>query len=638
MGKVVRFIDGLRNSITGQGTARDPRTSSSYALTAPLNQQQIEAAYRGSGLLKKIIQIPALDMVREWRDWSGLDSDQAAKVWDEEKRLGLREKTRLAETLRGLGGGAFILGLPGDPAQPAPATVGLQGLAYINVVSRWHLSFTALQDDARLPGYGDPLMWQMMTGGGQLAIHPSRVVAFRADTSATLFSNTLDIAEAFWGESRLAQVLEAVTDSDTARASFAALLHKARLTRVGIPELTELVSTTAGETALGSRLSTMALAESLYNVALFDAGGPDAPGETITDATYTFTGAKDILNAFAEFVAAVADIPATRLLGRAPEGMNSSGESQQRDWAKAVRARQTLELAPCLDRVDAYLVPSALGKAEPDASYEFAPLDVESDKERAERFAKQMEAAERLAGMGSIPERAFNRGVQSLLIAEGYLPELEAALAELPDEERYGIEADLPDPADDPVQQRKGGDPNLAGEGAPGLEAEPPRRAANDAAPRSLYVSRNLLNAEEFIAWAKSQGFETTLPAGDLHVTIAYSKQPLDWMKVGQDWHGEADGSLIVPPGGARLVEPLGDKGAVVLLFNSSALAYRHEAILAAGGSHDFEDYQAHVTISYAAPEGLDLTTVEPFRGALRFGPEIFAEIKDDWAANIGEA
>ncbi|OYZ07698.1 MAG: hypothetical protein B7Y36_18985 [Novosphingobium sp. 28-62-57] len=456
MGKVLNFVDGLKNALTGQGTSRDPRTATGYCAARALTQHEIAAAYSGSGLLKKIIQIPPLDMVREWRDWSGLEDEQAALIWDEEKRLGLREKAKLAETLRGLGGGAFVLGLPGLPSEPAPETISQRGLAYVNVVSRWHLSFTVLQDDATQPGYGEPVMWQMQTATGQQNVHPSRVITFRADTSASLITPAITGNDAYWGESRLAQVLDAVKDSDTARASFAALLHKARLTRIGIPNLSEICATSQGEMQIGKRLEMIALAESMYNAAVYDSGnGTDGPAEKIDDVAYNFAGAKDIINAYGEFVAAIADIPATRLLGRAPDGMNSSGESQQADWRKLIAARQTLELGPCLDRIDVYMVQSALGRAEPKASYAFAPLDVESDKERAERFVKQMEAAEKLAGMNAMPERAFNRGVQSLMVAEGYLPELEAALNDIPDDERFGIAPDMPDDGE-------GGDQNPA--------------------------------------------------------------------------------------------------------------------------------------------------------------------------------
>src|SRR5690606_11822548 len=128
---------------------------------------------------------------------------------------------------------------------------------------------------------------------------------------------------------------------------------------------------------------------------------------------------------------------------------------------------------------------------------------------------------------------------------------------------------------------------------------------------RTLYVSRPLLNAQELIDWAKGQGFETTVEAGDLHVTLAFSKRPVDWMAVPSAWSPAGDdGTLTVPPGGARLVEPLGNGGAVVLLFSSGNLAYRHGEIERAGATWDFPQYQPHVTITWNAPDGLDLSKV----------------------------
>jgi uncharacterized protein len=106
---------------------------------------------------------------------------------------------------------------------------------------------------------------------------------------------------------------------------------------------------------------------------------------------------------------------------------------------------------------------------------------------------------------------------------------------------------------------------------------------------------------------------------------------------VGTTWSGEKDGKLTVSPGGARIVEPLGDKGAVVLLFSASELSWRHEEIKRAGASFDYDQYQPHITISYDAGD-LDLSTVEPYRGQIVLGPEIFEEVKEDWEQGITEA
>ncbi|MEY4838678.1 MAG: hypothetical protein RLZZ475_2537, partial [Pseudomonadota bacterium] len=303
-----------------------------------------------------------------------------------------------------------------------------------------------------------------------------------------------------------------------------------------------------------------------------------------------------------------------------------------KDWQKKIRAMQTRQLGPCLDRLDVYMIPSALGSVPEKVDYDFDPLEAPDADKDAARFKTVAEALNIIAGLGTMPEQAFNEAAQNTLVEGEWMPGLSQVLAAVPEDERFGISAD---PAIDvPTPAGNGGDPILA----PGGPTNGPPVAAADAAPRSLYVQRKLINAAEFIAWAKSQGFETTTPADELHVTVAYSRQPLDWMKVGSDWHGDDKGTLTVPPGGARIVEPLGDAGAVVLLFNSSALSWRHEAIKRAGASFDFDAYQPHVTITYQAPAGLDLAKVEPFRGALVFGPEVFEEINDDWAANIGEA
>lgn len=618
MGVLKTISDGLTNALTGSGTRRDPRAHNAYVARI-LSQHEIAAAYSGSGLMRKIIRIPAMDMVREWRTWSGGDDDQIAAVFDAEKRFDVRRKAMQAEILRGMGGGALIMGLPGDPTQPADPNAPL---AFLHVVSRWHLSFSQLNLDATSPGYGEPEMWEMSANGGTQRIHPSRVIPFRADTSAAMLLPSITGLDQFWGESTVQQVLDAVQDSDTARQSFAALIHKARLLRIGIPDLISLTATANGEEQVMKRLAVMAAAESIHNATIFDAGSAEdgKGGEQINDAEYSFAGVKDVLNAYGEWAAAISDIPATRLLGRAPEGMNSSGESQQKDWNKAIRARQTLDLAPLLDRLDPHLLAAAeqpMGLM----SYEFDPLDSPSEAERATIFKTEMEAVEKLQMTGTVPDEALSRGVQSLMIERGYLPELEAALAEMPDDERYG------------VRQQEGGDPESLGGGAD-RPADP--SALADAMPRPLYVSRKLLNGADLIRWAKANGFETTLPAEDMHVTILYSKRPVDPMKMGETWEGNEKGELRIKPGGPRALERF-DGGAVVLQFASWSLQSRHEQMVREGASHDYPEYLPHVTLTYEAPEGLDLASIVPYSGELRFGPEIFAPIDEDWKAKIEE-
>jgi hypothetical protein len=138
-----------------------------------------------------------------------------------------------------------------------------------------------------------------------------------------------------------------------------------------------------------------------------------------------------------------------------------------------------------------------------------------------------------------------------------------------------------------------------------------------------------VVNADEVLQWAREQGIQNTLPASELHVTIAFSRTPVDWMKTGESYATE----LTVPEGGARLVERLGAVGdATVLMFTSSELSWRHHDIIDAGASWDWPDYQPHVTISYD-PEAP--TDVEPYLGRIVLGPEVFREVDEDWKEKI---
>ncbi len=163
------------------------------------------------------------------------------------------------------------------------------------------------------------------------------------------------------------------------------------------------------------------------------------------------------------------------------------------------------------------------------------------------------------------------------------------------------------------------------------------KQAFDTAEPRTLYVHRPLKNADAVREWAKGQGFKTTLPAGDMHATIAFSKEPVDWNGVPDGFDGEIVPASADQENGARSVEQLGDKGAVVLRFESPDLASRWRQFRRAGASWDHDSYQPHVTITYDAGD-VDLSKVEPYDGPLEFGEEVFAEVDSGWAAKAKAA
>lgn len=145
--------------------------------------------------------------------------------------------------------------------------------------------------------------------------------------------------------------------------------------------------------------------------------------------------------------------------------------------------------------------------------------------------------------------------------------------------------------------------------------------------PKPLYVKRDVVNAREIIAWAQGQGIPNLLPANELHVTIAYSRRPVDWMQMGTDFGGS---KYTINEGGPRQVERFAEGGPVVLLFLDDGLKWRNEGMRDRGASWDHDDYRPHISLTYD-PGDLDLTTVEPYRGKIVLGPEVFEDLDDDW-------
>jgi phage-related protein (TIGR01555 family) len=646
-----RFADGVANLFSRLGTGADRNTQSFY--TVPIvTQPQAEAAYRSSWLARKIHDLPPFEMTREGRDWQAA-KEQIELLEATEKRISLWPKIRQALTVARLhGGSALIVGVrtggSADPSLPLDVTrIGKDGLRYAFVASRHQLSAPfGMETDPESDFYGQPAMYEIRGSKGQsLRIHPSRVFPFHG---APLLPGMVSLSalDTFWGDPLLVSIKSAIDNSETSQAAVATLLHEMKLDVISIPGLTEQISTDENEGALAGRIEAINRLKSMFNALLLDGGDDDGNGkEEWETRQLSFAQHPELLRQFLGIVAGASDIPVTRLMGESPGGMNSTGKGEQDDFDRMIGAKQGAEITPVLTGLDEILLRSALGSRPPEVYWEFSPLRPVDEAQASEIEKREAETVETYTRTALIPNSALAKAAQNRMVESGRWPGLDKALEEA---EKAGdlpgaIAGEEADPNAKPDAEEPPANDNERTQAASRLEQggtvtrDQAIALIADAAPRPLYARRDLLNRAEFDAWAKRVGFETTTESP--HVTIIHSRTPIDWMKVGESWdHRGDDGKLTIQPGGARIVEKLGDKGAVVLLFASGNLSYRHEEMVRAGAQSDYSEYQPHVTITYKAPEGLDLRTVEPYRGALEFGPEIFEEVVDGWETTVTEA
>ena len=642
MGSVVSFAavratlaDGYANLMSRLGTSSD-RNSHGVYVTPIISQQQLEAAYRSSWLTRKIHDLPPFEMTRAARRWQA-EAGQIETLEQYETAHALWQKIRMALTTARLhGGAALVLGVrQGSPNQPLRVdALTRNSLRYVVVVSRHQLRVPrGFDTDPESEFFMQPAMWEMHgQRGNRVEIHPSRVIPFHG---APLPPGGLALSalDQFWGDPLLFSVHSAINNAEVSQAAIATLLHEMKQDVISIPGLTQQIATEGGEALLAKRIEAINTFRSMFNALLLDKGsGEENDGEDWETRQLSFASMPELLREFLGIVAGAADIPVTRLMGQSPGGLQSTGKGEQNDFNRMIEARRDADLAGPLARIDDILIRSALGSRPPEIYYEFGDLEPTDPTTDSENEKREAETVQIYATTGLIPSDALAKAAANRLMESGRWPGLDQAIEESAEELGGDLEEGddgLPPPANENDVQE------MERRGA--ITRDQAMVLLTDASPRPLYVRRNVLNAAEVIAWAKGQGFETTVPAEEMHVTVMFSRTPVDWMKAGSDsWGNDSDGKMTVPPGGPRLVERF-DGGAIVLEFSSSPLQWRHEEIKREGAKPGYDEYRPHVTITYDAPDGLDLKTVEPYRGKIVLGPEIFEDIDDDWADKITE-
>jgi phage-related protein (TIGR01555 family) len=553
-----------------------------------LDDLQIFNIYRSNWLGRKMVEIPAMDAVRKGRDWQA-QQDQIELIEAEENRLGFWVKLLEAKIKARLWGGAAIYIGTGDAnlMEPLdPGRVGRGGIKYLTVLTRRDVMAGEISQDATSPFYGKPAYYQITGETAMVKIHPSRFAIFVGAPHSDPYLAISDTRG--WGDSILESVYSAMKNADATAANIASLVFEANVDVFRIPDFMSGLAATAK----GINKSLILDKEEEYE-----------------RKQVTFATLPDVMQSFLQMAAGAADIPVTRLLGQSPAGMSATGDGDMNNYYDRVSSIQGLEMTPALYLLDECLIRSALGSRPPEIFFSWSPLKQMTEKELAEIGKMNAETAQLLQTSGLFMAQELRDVVSNQFVESGFYPGLDQVVSDTDAAGKF----DLGQEADQEQTQ--------------------PQQTA-DAAPRSLYVSRKVTNAAEIIAWAKGQGFATTLPTTDLHVTVMYSPTAVDWMQAGQDsWN--ADGTLIIPPGGPRVVSQFG-QGAIVLEFSSAALSWRHEELKRIGAEPTYPEYAPHITITYE-PGDVDVDKVEPYRGKINLGIEIFAELTPDWAEGVTE-
>lgn len=619
----MRFWDSLRglvNDLSGLGGIRDKGANSVWTFT-PLDRTQLDSAYRSNWMARKAVDIPAFDMLREGWTWEA-DKDDIGKLEEVEREHKVQLKILAAQTLGRLyGGGAIYMSDGNDSEQPL-RVVKAGDLKFMSVLTRWELQSDQLNPNPVDETYLEPVMYTVNSQTtGSIRVHPSRIVRFYGNSIPKQNSTYDDL----WSDSILEAVDQAIRDATSGQQGIAQLIQEAKIDVIKLKGLMNSVSNVKYRQAIIERNALAMQTKSMTNALMLD--GED----TWEQKQVSFQGLPDVMRLMVQIVSGAADIPATRFLGQSPQGMSATGESDMRNYYDRIGSDQELKLRPSQQKVMDAVAVSALGKKSDYLWFKYNPLWQMTEKEQSEITKSNADSAKVYVDTGLLPKQVLEKAVVNQMIESGMWPGLETAMEEF--EKANGPIEFTTDPLDPSYEPP---------EPAPVVAANANARKASvvndqqfaDASPRSLYVWRSVTNAADIVAHYKRQGVIGMQDEGELHVTVMYSRTPVDWMKAGQDYWNEK-GTLTVPPGGPRVMSRF-DGGAIVLEFSCASLSWRWLDIKQRTGAEpSHPEYSPHITIAYDDGAREDVDNIEPYVGKIEFGPEMFATVNEGWKEGL---
>lgn len=369
--------DGFQNLQARLGVgAGNISDGNSYVMSNLLTRQPrtLEVMYRGSWVVGAVVDAVAEDMTREGIDFGSTIKPSAIEqlhAAEDELRIwqGLQETIQWG---RLYGGAIGVIDIDGqDLSTPLRIeTIDRDQFRGIVPLGRWELLpivTDLIQTGNTLVGHPERYQVGPQASAFQMQeIHRSRVIRMEG-VKLPYFQR---IAESGWGMSVIERMYDRLVAYDSSSQGAAQLIFKAYLRTMKVKGLRNILAAGgAAETTLEKHVEAIRRFQSSEGLTLLDA---DDEFETYT---YTFAGLNDLLLGFGQQLSGATQIPLVRLFGQSPAGLNSTGESDLRNYYDAIKAKQQKDLRAPVTKVATILYRSTIGGEPPEGfRIQFNPL------------------------------------------------------------------------------------------------------------------------------------------------------------------------------------------------------------------------------------------------------------------------
>jgi uncharacterized protein len=394
-------FDGLVNIASGLGTAKAKRSHNRWEFGAQGDYASWDACYQTNWIARAIIDEWAADAVREWRS---IKSDGAEDIEGAEDALDLTQVTEEAIAWSRLYGGAGVVMITNQD---------LEKPLNLNAVKKGSLERLEVFDRYDLTPIGETNTYDMLArnylrpdyftvSGGSQRIHHSHIAFFNG---ARLPKRQARMNYG-WGDSELRRTIDEIADMVAAKDGIAELLQEVNIDVITRTGLTDEITTDQDDSII-KRYELFSLMKSTINMALLDGD------EKLERQTLQLGGVAQVLETFMTWISGAARMPATKIFGKSPAGMNATGESDMKQYYDQIRSKQQGDLSRSMRQIDEVLVRSALGYWPDSFDWRWNPLAQLNGVETAQEQLLQAQKNQIYLGAGIIQRSQIQRVLQS---------------------------------------------------------------------------------------------------------------------------------------------------------------------------------------------------------------------------------
>lgn len=406
------FVNPLARSGAGMPNLLE---ATEYPLTRfTQNWQVLNSLYRSHWVVQKIINTIPQDMMKNGYDLqSDINPDQIQKISK------IIRQTRLhSKILNGLywgrlyGGAAGIIMIDGEADrmdEPLDLDRVMPGaFKGLLIMDRW----SGIQPSADLitditdPDFGMPEYYEVTLpeGQGVIRLHNSRVCRFSGREMPYLEK----LAENYWGTSEMEHVFSELKKRDNVSWNIALLTFMANIRVMKMDGMEQLMAYGGGKQKEALYNTLEGLNMMLNNNGIQILGKDDS----YESHQYTFSGLGEVYDRFMMDVSGACGIPVTKLFGRSPAGMNSTGDADMDNYYDTIEQSQESQLRPVLDKLLPIVCMSALGAVPDDLDYIFNPVRRPSNDEKQSLGSQQTAAVVQAYTAGLVSEKTALRELQ----------------------------------------------------------------------------------------------------------------------------------------------------------------------------------------------------------------------------------